>query len=216
MIDENMAVCGIITVEMAKGKARVSKERQVNAYVEMRHASHVILEKAEEDLEGSFYQIMASLIFTAFTMEAYLNHIGQHTFKCWDDLEGRLSPKSKLNLITEKLQILTDYGKRPWQTFSDLFRFRNSVAHGKSELLKSDNQIRLVDDTLDKHMHEFLETEWEKYCTAENAKQALEDVETIIKAVHKAAGMGDLPFMFGMQSSSATLLPEEHIHNKSV
>lgn len=175
----------------------------------MRHASHVILEKAEKDPEGSFYLVMASLIFTAFMVEAYLNHIGQRIFKCWNDLEERLSPKSKLNLIAEKLGLVTNYQRRPYQTLSELFKFRNSVAHGKSVSLKSDNQIRLVDDTVDKYMHEFLETQWEKYCTSENAKRALEDMETVIREVHNAAGMRDFPFNFGMQSSSLTLLPEE-------
>lgn len=200
---------------MAKHKARVSKERQVNTYAVMRHASHVILENAEKDPEGSFYQIMASLIFTAFMMEAYLNHIGQRIFKCWNDLE-RLSHESKLNLIAEKLGLVTNYGKRPYQTLSKLFKFRDSIAHGKSVSLKSVNQTRIVDDTFDKYMREFLETQWEKYCTSENAKRALEDMETIIREVHNAAGMTDFPFNFGMQSSLATLCPEEQIPNDSV
>jgi hypothetical protein len=200
---------------MAKLKATVSKERQVNTYAVMRHASRVILENAEKDPEGSFYQVMASLIFTAFMMEAYLNHIGQRIFKCWNDLE-RLSHKSKLNLIAEKLGLVTNYGKRPYQTLSELFKFRDSIAHGKSVSLKSVNQTRIVDDTFDKYMREFLETQWEKYCTSENAKRALEDMETIIREVHKAAGMTDFPFNFGMQSSLSTLRPEEQIPNDSI
>ena len=152
---------------------------------------------------------MASLIFTAFMMEAYLNHIGQRIFVCWDDLE-QLSPRKKLNVIAEKLGVEKDEGKRPYRTLSELFKFRNSVAHGKPVPPISDSQIRLVDDTLDKYMHEFLRTPWEKYCTSENAKRALEDMEAIIKELHKAAGITDkFPFSFGMQSSSATLLPEE-------
>lgn len=200
---------------MAKHKAKVSKERQVNTYAEMRHASRVILEKAEQDPEGSFYQVMASLIFTAFMMEAYLNHIGQLIFKCWNDLEERLSPKSKLNLIAEKLGLITNYGKRPYQTFSELFKFRNSVAHGKSVSLKSE-QIRLVDGKFDKYVHEFLETPWEQYCTSKNAKLALEDMEAIMEEVHKAAGMTGSLFNFGIQSCLSTLLPEEQISNNSI
>lgn len=194
---------------MAKRKAKVSKERQVNTYAEMWHASHVILEKADKDPEGSFYQVMASLIFTAFMMEAYLNHIGRRIFKCWGNLEW-LSPSSKLNLIAEKLGVEKDEGKRPYRTFSELFKFRNSVAHGKSVLLKSDNQILLVDDTSDSFMREFLKTRWEKYCTSESAKRALEDIETIIRELHDATGVtDDFPFRFGMQVGSLTLLPEE-------
>ncbi len=195
---------------MEKRKVKVSKKRQVKTYTEVWHASHVILEKAEKDPEGSFYQFMASLIFTTFTMEAFLNHIGQSIFKCWDDLERPLSPSAKHNLIAEKLGVDKDEGKRPYQTLTELFKFRNSIAHGKSVTLKVDNEIRLVDEASNKYMHEFLQTPWEEYCTSENAKRALKDVEIIITELHKAAGItGDRPFTFGMQSSSATLLPEE-------
>src|SRR4030042_2406745 len=103
-------------------KAKISKERQVNTYAEMWHASNVMLDKVKENPEGSFYQLMASLIFTAFTLEAYLNHIGQRIFKCWDDLE-QLSPKKKLGLIAEKLKIERDDSKRPFQTIDKLLKF---------------------------------------------------------------------------------------------
>lgn len=194
---------------MAKRKAKVSKERQVNTYAELWHASNVMLEKAKKDPKGSYYQLMASLIFTAFTLEAFLNHIGQSIFKCWNDLE-QLSPSRKLNLIAEKLEIERDNGKRPFQTVSKLFRFRNDVAHGKTVYLKSANQITVVDYKFNQHMQEFLQTPWENYCNLKNAKRAREDVEKICRIIHKASGItNDILFAFGLQVSSATLLPEE-------
>jgi hypothetical protein len=115
---------------MAKHKAKVSKKGQVNTYVEMWQASSVMLDKAKKDPEGSYYQLMASLIFTAFTLEAYLNHIGQRIFKCWNDL----------NVIAEKLEVEKDDGKRPFQTVSKLFKFRNDIAPGKSVPVKHEKQ----------------------------------------------------------------------------
>jgi len=106
---------------MEKQKVKVSKERQVNTYAEMWNASHVMLDKAEKDVEGSYYQLMASLIFTAFTLEACLNHIGKQIFGCWDDLE-QLSPQKKMNIIAEKLRVAKDDGKRPFQTVKKLFK----------------------------------------------------------------------------------------------
>ena len=195
---------------MAKRKANVSKERQVITYVELWHASHVMLEKAQKDQEGSFYPVMASLVFTAFMMEAYLNHVGPRLFECWDDLEQWLSPLSKLSLIAEKLGVKKDKGRRPYQTVSKVFKFRNSLAHGKSRALKTDNKIRVVDETFDRYMHESLKTEWESYCRQDNANRALVDTEAIIREFHKRAGIPpDFPFSFGMHEASATLLPEE-------
>lgn len=146
---------------MPKRRAEAFKERRVNTYAEMRHASYVMLEKAKRDPEGSYYQLMASLIFTVFALEAFVNHIGQSMIKCWDDLE-QLSPSRKLNLIAEKLEIEKDDGKRPFQTVSKLFRFRNSVAHGKTVNLTSADQATVVDSNLDKHMRKPLQTPWER------------------------------------------------------
>ncbi|MCJ7653693.1 MAG: hypothetical protein MUO97_00050 [Dehalococcoidia bacterium] len=192
-------------------KAKISKERQVNTYAEMWHASDVMLGKAKENPEGSFYQLMASLIFTAFTLEAYLNHIGQSIFKCWDDLE-QLSPKRKLNLIAEKLKIERDDSKRPFQTVSKLFKFRNDIAHGKTVRLKSENQINVVDldYTLNVRLGQHLETPWQKYCSLRNAERAREDVKIIIQKLHKAAGVTDhILFSFGQEVGMATLSLEE-------
>jgi len=194
---------------MGKQKAKVSKERQVNTYAYLLHASKVMLQKAQNEREGSVYHAMASLTFTAFMLEAYLNHVGPQIFKCWDDLKW-LSPLSKLNLIAEKLGVKADKGKRPYGTIVDVLRFRNTLAHGKSEVLKVSNEIRVVDETFDAHMFERLNTKWENYCTQDNAERALADTETIIKELHKHASISpDCPFSFGLQESSATLLPEE-------
>lgn len=194
---------------MGKRKARVSKERQVNTYAEMWRVSFELLRKAKEDRKGSYYQFMASLIFTAFTLEAYLNHIGQRIFACWNDLE-RLSPSKKLNVIAEKLGVAKDDSKRPFQTVSSLFKFRNDVAHGKSVQLKSEDQIRVIDDKFDDYMHDPLETRWQKYCTLKNAERAREDVEKIIKLLHEVSGItDDMLFNVGMWFGSSTLLPQE-------
>jgi len=175
----------------------------------MWHASYVMLEKAKKDPEGSYYQLMASLIFTAFTLEAFLNHIGQSIFKCWNDLE-QLSPSRKLNLIAEKLEIEKDDGKRPFQTVSKLFKFRNDVAHGKTVYLKSAKQITVVDYKFNQHMQEVLQTPWENYCNLKNAERTREDVEKICRIIHKTSSItDDVLFSFGLQVDSATLLPED-------
>ena len=194
---------------MEKKKVRVSKSRQVNTYLEMWRVSYWTMRQAEEEVEGSYFQIMASLIYTAFTLEAYLNHIGKQIFGCWDDLE-RLSPRKKLNVITEKLGVEKDDGERPFQTVKKLFDFRNDVAHGKTIFLKTEDEIRIVDSKLGDYMHEPLEAEWEKYCTQDNAKLAREDVESIMWKFHKASNRGDDDLFFpSAWSSHATLIHEE-------
>lgn len=194
---------------MEKKKIKVSKSRQVNTYLEMWLVSYWTLHQAEKEVEGSYFQIMASLIYTAFTLEAYLNHTGKQIFGCWDDLE-RLSPRKKLNVIAEKLGVEKDDGERPFQTVKKLFDFRNDVAHGKTIFLKSEDEIRIVDSKLDDYMHKPLGAEWEKYCTLDNAKLARKDVESIMRKFHKASNRGEDDLFFpSAWSSQATLMHEE-------
>lgn len=192
---------------MAKHKGEVSQQRQVNTYVETWHASIVTLHEAQKGPKGSmrsFYLVMASLIFTAFTLEACLNHISQQIFKCWNDLE-QLSPSRKLNVIAEKLGIEKDDSKRPFQTVYKLFKFRNDIAHGKSVTLEPEKQTVVVNDTfhdytVDDYMRGRPETQWEKYCTLENAQRAQIDAKSIIQILHEASGSDDIPFAFGKWS----------------
>jgi hypothetical protein len=187
----------------SKAKVIIQKEREVNTYADMWHTSHCLLDKGIEDQKGCYHQFMASLVFTAFTLEAYFNHIGPQLFKCWSDIE-RLGPKEKLNIIAERLGVRIEYGKRPWQVMKNLFGFRNDIAHGKSQIIKIEETVphREFSDVL---LGERVQTEWEKYCTQANARKAREDVEAIINELHRIGKFKpDYPFFTGNQSHSAT------------
>ncbi len=192
----------------SKRKVVVTKERNVTTYAEMWHTSYCLLVKGQEELKMSVHQFRASIIFTAFTLEAYLNHIGAIIFSCWEDLE-RLSPKEKLNVIAEHLNVEIDYGKRPWQLLKKLFQFRNDIAHGKSIKVKSEKILPLEEHSDDDFDKLFERTRWEKYCTEKNAVRAREDVEAIVKIMHKTAGFENgFPFVSGFQLSGATVVDE--------
>ena len=181
----------------------VNKEREVRTYADMWHTSYCLLQNGQEQIEGSYHQFLASLVFTAFTLEAYLNHIGPKVFRCWKDLE-RLGPKEKLNVISEKLGIEIDYSRRPWQVLKQLFGFRNDIAHGKTVTIFKEETVK-IQDYNDPKLRTFAETTWEKYCTEKNAVRAREDVENIVKTIHEATKLEDeYPFVSGMQFSKAS------------
>jgi len=192
----------------SKGQVSVIVEREVNAYAYMWHTSWCLLEKGQKQEAGSHHQFMASLVFTAFTLEAHLNHAGLKIFLCWDDLE-RLGPKEKLNLIAEHLRVKINYGVRPWQVMKDLFGFRNAIAHAKSETIRPAAKTVAVED-YEMRTFNLAPTKWELFCTEKNAVKARTDVEKIIVTLHEAAKAAgcDLghPFVMGLQSRDATLL----------
>jgi hypothetical protein len=190
-------------------KVIIKKERDVYTYAEMWHTSSCLLKKGIDNREGSYHQFMASLVFTAFTLEAYLNHIGPKLFQCWTDLE-RLGPREKLNVISEHLGVKVSNGHRPWQIIKKLFGFRNDIAHGKSVVVQSEEVIPL-DKHNDELFRELVKPDWENFCTEENAQKAREDVGKIIHLLYEA-GKGkskdDYPFIKGIQLRSAKLLNE--------
>jgi hypothetical protein len=188
-------------------KVVTEKEREVRTYAEIWHTSRCLLIKGQEQPKGSHHQFMASLVFTAFTLEAYLNHVGHKLFQCWNDLE-RLGPNEKLHLIAEHIGLEIQKDRRPWQVMKDLFGFRNDIAHGKSVKLIS-KVIVSLDEYREEDIPENIPTKWEKYCNQRNAERAREDVEGIILAIRKTAKIvNEAPFAKGMQFRRSSLLDE--------
>lgn len=175
-------------------------EREVRTFADLFHASLVMLKKAEEDERGSNYTNMASLLFAAFTFEAYLNHLGALQIEYWPEIES-IKVMDKYSCLCKDLGIKSSKSKRPYQTLSKLFRFRNSLAHGKTQILKKEVK---VDPSTDPWKHT-PKTDWEEFCTHENAVRVRDDIAAIVGELHKAAGLGDHPFMHGATMSSVSI-----------
>jgi hypothetical protein len=185
-------------------KAKVSKKRNVHTYAELWHGSWVLLERAKAESKGSKWLWMGSIIFTAFSFEAYLNHLGPKLFTCWDGLEV-LSSESKLDVICEKLGINLARNERPRKTIHDLIKFRNKLAHGKTITIE-ENTSRDVDQYLDEFLGMRPLAVWEKYCTEENAIRAREDIEKVLRLIHDKVKLeNDFLFSFGISLHSASL-----------
>jgi len=189
-----------------KRRSKINKERQVITYAELWHTSEWLLKQGQNQEEGSFHQFMGSLAFTAFSFEAYLNHIGPRVFRNWEALE-RLGPKEKLDIMAEKIGLSVEYGKRPWGIMKELFGFRNEIAHGKSIKIAEEQIVPLGKE--DDCVRELAKTRWERFSTRQNAEGARKDVEEMVKALHAKAEIKDeFPFIGGWQDTLATLLEE--------
>ncbi len=170
-------------------KAKVKRSRDVNTSAELSHANWVLLQNTEQKRDGWFYECLTTIVVAAFKFEAYLNHVGKALFPSfWSEME-RLSHKQKRRIICAHLHILEADGKRPWQTLGDLFRFRNCVAHGRSEILDPPEVVE-VGEIEDLRRKKPL-TKWEEGCTIEFARRAYEDTEAIMRQIHLAAGLDE-------------------------
>lgn len=193
--------------QMKKRIALVTKEREVRVHAELWYTANFLLEAGQRELEGATHQFRASLVFRAFALEAFLNWIGKQLIPHWEYLE-RLSPRQKLDLLLDLVSVQPNFGERPWQIIKELFGFRNDIAHGKPENIRSEAEEK-VDGLLDSKLGEFIRTDWEKFCTEANAVRAMEDVLEIVTIVYEKAnlkhdGPRD-PFAPGFQVHGATL-----------
>src|SRR3954468_6178612 len=182
-------------------KALVTKKRDVRTHAELWHTANCLLKAGQNEKEGSRHQFRASLAFRAFFFEAFLNWLGQHLIPHWGYLE-RLKPLEKLDLLTDSIQVKPDYGSRPWQIVRELFVFRNEIAHGKSVRLSTET-LEDLDEFLDGKLGIAIQTNWERFCTEENAVRAREDVEAIANTLYEKAGIKHDgpkgPFFMGFQ-----------------
>jgi len=135
--------------------------------------------KDEKNVRLKFYT-MSSMLFSAITMEAYLNFLGNILLRCWKEIEYKLSPKAKLTLIEEILEVNLDFGNRPFQSFNELFKYRNWMVHGRTEEINEPvvvtNRGRLDFD---------FKADWEKWTTYEKAKKFYDDMKNMIIELDK-------------------------------
>ena len=174
--------------------------REVRTFVDLAHGADVLIMKTEEEQKGSYYTTMSALLLTAFTFEAYLNHLGEKTISFWEEIEP-IKVMGKYSVLCKNLGICPDFSKRPYQTLKILFKFRNAIAHGKSQILQETKEVSSHDEP----QQHTLKAHWEEFSELENAKRSREDIAQIITELHKTAGLGDYPFIHGVGIGSLSI-----------
>ena len=141
------------------------------------------------------YLYIFSMMMSAFTLEAFLNHLLRFRRpQGWPEFERKATPAQKLRALCTALGVKHDKQHRPFSTFSEIFRFRNDLAHAKPVTLSR---------TFDYPIREFLEakklppfplTPWERALRPATARKFHGDTRDMILALYAAADMGDKPF----------------------
>lgn len=166
-------------------------EREVRTYAYLFFAAKHSLDNAKNIKEGSFYQIMSSIVFSAFTLEAYINHVGEKKIEFWEEIE-KITPMQKLKVLYSIHDINYDSSTRPIQTIKQLFKFRNFMAHGRTENIKGKGTLKKEKPDPGENL---VDTEWEKFCNEKEAERAIEDVREIVETLSERAGLGKAPLI---------------------
>ena len=173
-----------------KKKRHIEAKKEVYIVATLRSVAWRLYKDAEENIKSSNLKCIGSIAFSAFTLEAYLNYVGENRIKFWNIVEKKLSPDEKLDLISMELKIDIDKGKRPFQSFGEIFKFRRYIVHGRSEII-TDKGIQ----TLSENEYPILpDTEWQRMVSLEKTKIYLDDTKKMVEVLYEGSELDFDPF----------------------
>jgi hypothetical protein len=194
-------------------KVSVERERPFSPHHILLCAAKNALEIAENNSTMCEFSSITVITMSALAIEALCNSIGERVVKNWEDFESS-SPKAKLRIICDELEIAYDSSVEPWSTAQWLMKIRNRLAHAKPQL---------VAESYDYGEEEYKKISWdkpesklEKDLTIDNAKRAYKAIIELkfLLCKHvpdgKAFGLvGDMWF-----ESSSVKQPESQKNNQ--
>jgi len=154
-------------------------DRTVLAHSALFSIARLALSRGREEPNQSDF--LTAQVMAAFAVEAYLNFVGENLFPFWEDVE-RISVRNKLSMICRHADIRPDFGRRPFQSLVELWKFRDVLAHARTESLS------VMQPGPPPESIKYPETAWEKRCTLAIAERTIEDAEAIVKEIHRRAG----------------------------
>ena len=157
-------------------------------YAYLLNGANSLFKSAKEHPLGSNYCRVAAVVFSAFAIEACLNHIGEGKLRFWSIVERTLSWESKLELIAQYLDVQIDKGKRPFQTLTMLFKLRNHLAHGRTQTVEGTYKDSDDPDHV-KGKAEVMDPDWlNRLYSDDEVQRVLEDTTSIVELFLERAG----------------------------
>jgi hypothetical protein len=168
-----------------KRLVHVTSKKTLPTYSRLRAVSWYALKLAHEHISGQLHHCMTAMLFSAFCLEAYLNHLGDQHIDLWKSKERTLSPYKKLQVISTALGFEPDLTVMPYQTFKSIFTLRALLVHGKTETLILEDDLILSPD---ENPPEPL-SEWEKFISLKSAELFVKDTKAMIIDLGSHAGI---------------------------
>ncbi|MBL7011913.1 MAG: hypothetical protein ISR85_03165 [Kiritimatiellales bacterium] len=172
-------------------KTNVIVTREAKSYVRTLLISRHLTERAMSP-SGQQEDVFSALVFLAFSIEAFCNHMG---YKLIDDFSSfdHESAKDKLKIIAKKFDV--DLGRPPFQAFYKLRKFRDDMAHSRSEVVEDQYSVNSPEKGFPKMDLKPPSTEWELFCTKKNLKMNYDSVVQGLCEIYEASGLSrESPF----------------------
>ncbi|MDX2264918.1 MAG: hypothetical protein NW215_08095 [Hyphomicrobiales bacterium] len=161
-----------------------SRDRTAIPHIYFWNAANHLFEAGQKRAPGFGYLYLAGIVFYAFSLESFLNHIGNHFGETWFDKKDRTPIRKKLEKVQTHLKLTN---ASPWTVVEELIAFRDLAAHGKDTPLHDQKQIEGSVPYLDP-VSEFLRAPWEVR-DIDNAIRIKSEIETVLNTLnHKLYG----------------------------
>ncbi|MDO6765813.1 hypothetical protein [Agarivorans sp. 1_MG-2023] len=134
-----------------------------------------------ENTDVASIELTPIIVFQAFSIESFLNHLGGKHIDIWDHIE-RLSWRKKVEVLHTHAEKKTDWGSKELQFAAKIFKIRDRLAHGKPEFVEGSreytSQAELEAECNRKPM---LEPKWYKEITRESILSSKNDFIYLIE-----------------------------------
>jgi hypothetical protein len=154
--------------------------RKVYSYKHTFTIAEQMLNQAQNNENIEWHNSISTILFCAFTLEGFLNHVGDELIKDWSCLFENLNPKAKLVLLSDKFDVKIDFSKAPFQSFKIIFEIRNQLAHPKTKNLTNSKHKLKVNENI-----EWDADKWEVYANLRDATKILNYTKQIIDDLSK-------------------------------
>ena len=166
--------------------------RTVFTYCYLYYVAWSYFKQAQDSEEGRLHNCMVAMVFYAFSMEAYLNHIGHIKIgeSEWERIERKLRHRRKLLLICRSIGIEPSFTCRPFKTYNQMFKYRDTLAHARTIQLKEQTTVSAED--LGRPAR-YPQADWEQAANLDTVQTFHDDTTKMIRLMHKAAHLRNDP-----------------------
>lgn len=174
---------------------KMTGKRTVRTYVYLYQTARMQLDLSERQVDGSFYSSMSCLVFSAFFVEAYVNHTGASHVPGWptnreEEQVGDWRAWPKFKKVVFHCQLTSELNKQPYASYRTLLDFRNAIAHARTEVVSYSGEVL----PSSKLRANYPELKWESLCNPKATRALFDDATTCVKTLAARLEHGRDPF----------------------
>lgn len=142
--------------------------------------------KVDGGVEGSSFDMMACVTMTAFALEAEINFLGDHLLgRKWRERDTSFE---KLKKVCRHLGVKLDLKASPFTAFTYLKEIRDTLAHGKPELIEVDREVVGTPEEVEA-LNGTSKGQWEHQIKPELVLNAYDEAEALWRLLLEASGI---------------------------